>query len=237
LVETAQRYRRSVLGPMWVSLSLAVWVGGIGVVFSFLFKVPIEEYLPYVCSGVVLWRMLFLMVSDGCNAFTVNQRYILQIEVPLFTYILRTCSISFIILLHHLLVYVVVAIIFNINVSWNMLYFIPGIILLMLNGVWVVTLLAFVSSRFRDVPHIVDSLMQLLFFVTPIFWRPEQIGRGGNIVLINPIYHLIEIVRAPLLGNAPPSYSWGVAILILLVGGGVAIWTMNKLGHRIPYWL
>ena len=105
------------------------------------------------------------------------------------------------------------------------------------NGIWLSLLLGLLSARYRDIPQIITSLAQLLFFITPIFWRPEMLSTNRWIADWNPIFHLIELVRAPLLGNPVPATSWLVALAVTLSGWLFALAFFARYRARIAYWL
>lgn len=104
---------------------------------------------------------------------------------------------------------------------------------------WVSLLLGTFCTRFRDMPQIVNSLMQVFFYVTPIIWMPNALNpRSANLLVEpNPIYHLIQIVRAPILGGSPTYMNWGVSILMATLGSAFALWFFGKYKKRIAYWL
>ncbi len=80
-----------------------------------------------------------------------------------------------------------------------------GLAAVVLNLWWLAVVISIASARFRDIPPIVASLLQILFFLTPVIWRKEDLPGKAILVDFNPFYHLIEIVRAPLLGSAFPT--------------------------------
>jgi lipopolysaccharide transport system permease protein len=86
------------------------------------------------------------------------------------------------------------------------------------------TCLAYVAARFRDLPHALGLILQAMYFVSPIYFEAKLFRNGGLGALVdyNPIYHLLEIVRAPLLRGAWPSaenfaYCLGTIAALLLL--------------------
>jgi ABC-type polysaccharide/polyol phosphate export permease len=143
-----------------------------------------------------------------------------------------------IVFLHNLSIYVLVCIYGGVQVTWATLLVVPGFALLCLNLAWIATLLGAACARFRDLLQLVGNLLQISMFLTPIFWSPDQLkGKMSLLADFNPLYHLIVIVREPLLGKAPEPLHWLVAVLITLVGWAATVVMMSKFRHRIVYWL
>lgn len=236
-IDTRQRYRRSVLGPFWITLSLGAWIVGLGVVFSILFGMKLEDFLPYVCAGMILWRLIFNMVNGGCEVFIGNEQIIKQINLPLSYYVFRLIAKQFIFFFHHIIIFVLIAAIFGVVPSSALMLAVPGLALLFVNGVWIALLLGMICARFRDVPQIVETVLQVTFFVTPVFWMPAQLGSKGVIAYMNPVYHFIEIVRQPLLGQPPTELNWIVVLVTTIVGAGVTAILFRRFSRRVAYWL
>jgi ABC-2 type transport system permease protein/lipopolysaccharide transport system permease protein len=114
----------------------------------------------------------------------------------------------------------------------------PGIIIVAVNGAWMTILFGMVSARFRDVPPLVGNIIQILMFVTPIFWFSSQLGPGAQpIITYNFMYHLVEVMRAPMLGAAPSLLSYAFTIAGAVIGWVVTFDLYARFRRRIPYWL
>jgi ABC-2 type transport system permease protein/lipopolysaccharide transport system permease protein len=114
---------------------------------------------------------------------------------------------------------------------------IPGLFLVCLNGLWVGMLLGPLCARFRDIPPVVSTIVQMMFLLTPILWRPEQVPGRAFLVVFNPFYYFISLIREPLLGNAPTAFVWTVALVITALGFSLAIPFYSRFRDRIVYWL
>ncbi len=122
--------------------------------------------------------------------------------------------------------------------TWATLLAIPAFALLALNAVWVVALLATICARYRDMQPLVANILQISLFLTPIFWSPEQLtGRAAPLLQLNPLYHLIAVVRQPLLGEVPGVTHWVAVIAMAIFGWALTIYMMGKVRYRIVYWL
>ena len=231
------RYRRSTLGPFWLTISMGALVGGLGLLYAGLFKMDVADYLPFVAAGLILWGLLSCVINEGCTVFIDAEDVIKQANLPLSVHVYRVAWRNLIIFAHNIVVYIVAAVLFSIQPGWPGLLFLPGFVLLCLNGVWIGLLLGLVSTRFRDVPQIVASIMQIAFFLTPIIWKPELMPDRAYLLNLNPFFHLLELVRAPALGQTPALVSW-LAVLGITLGGWLVTVLMYRLYRwRIAYWI
>jgi ABC-2 type transport system permease protein len=259
-----QRYRRSVIGPLWITLAMAVTAAGLGLVYSTLFKADIGTFLPYLTVGFIVWNFILGCITEGTETFIRNEGLIKHLPAPLTVYALRTVWRLTLMMAHNLLVYVVVIAIFFSNVTtpgyqmvkdglhqpgldWSVFLAIPAFLLVALNGIWVSLLFGIISTRYRDIPQVINALIQLVFFMTPIVWSTDilhdRLG-GGDIELwktlvteLNPIYHYIEIIRAPLIGNTQSWHHWAIVGGITVVGWLFALVALRNYRARVPYWV
>jgi ABC-type polysaccharide/polyol phosphate export permease len=232
-----QRYRRSVLGPFWITLSMALYVILLGVVYSRIFKMEIALYLPYIAIGLITWGFISGTTTECCSAFVDSSGIIKQIRLPFTVYVLRVIWRSLIIFLHTIVLIVPIGLIFGLKLSWADILVVPGLFLLFANQMWVGIVVAVLSARYRDVVQLIATAIQIAMFATPIMWPVSSLGNAQIIAQINPLYHLIEIVRSPLLGNAPPLLSWLVVVGLCAVGYLIAILLLWRGNRRIVYWL
>ena len=236
-----RRYRRSVLGPFWITISMGILVAALGTLYGALFNVEPAAYVPHLALGFIVWTLISGLITDGCTAFITAESIIKQTNVPLSVHVYRMVWRHALILFHNAAIVVVVAAFFAVWPGWTGLLALPGLVLLCLNGLWVGLLLGIVSARFRDVPPIVASVVRILFFVTPIIWMPDLMpGRALMLAVVldfNPFFHFVEIVRAPLLGQAPDLVSW-LAVTGITLGGGVMTFLLfRRYRRRIAYWV
>ena len=230
-------YRRSVLGPFWLTLSMGAFVGALGTLYGMLFKVDIAEYMPFLAVGFIVWTLISGVITDACNVFIHAESIIKQVGLPLSVHVYRLLWRNLLIIVHNAAVFVVVAAVFGVWPGWAGLLALPGLVLLCLNGIWVSLLLGIISARFRDVPPIVASIVRICFFVTPIIWMPELVPQRAMVLEINPFYHLVEVVRAPLLGEVPGLGSW-IAVLSMTIGGWILAFAFfRRYRWRIAYWV
>jgi ABC-type polysaccharide/polyol phosphate export permease len=231
------RYRRSVIGPFWITLSMGFFILLLGVIYSRLFHQELHYYLPYLAVGYITWGFMSANITESCYAFLESGGIIKQIKLPFLVYVMRVIWRNFIVFLHTAVIYIPLAIIFKLPLSLTMLYAIPGLLLVCLNQVWLVTLLAIITTRFRDLQPIVVTAVQIMMFVTPIMWMVKQSDDTAVIAQINPVSHLISLVREPMLGTVPEPLSWVVALGLLIVGSAAATALLVSKSRRIVFWL
>ena len=232
-----QRYRRSLLGPFWLTASMAIMVIALGVLYAGLFKTPIAELLPYLSVGLLVWNLLAGFLTEGGTLFTGSESYIKQIRLPYSVYVYRSAWAKLIVFFHNFIIYFGVLLYFHIWPGFVALLAIPGLALVVINGALANLWIGIVSARFRDVPQVIASMVQIVFFVTPIFWKPELLQSRAFIADFNPFYHLIEIVRTPLLGGLPSGTNYLAALLITVINLGVTGFFFTRFRPRIAYWV
>jgi ABC-2 type transport system permease protein/lipopolysaccharide transport system permease protein len=232
-----KRYRRSLLGPFWITISLGAFVAGLSLVYGPLLGRDISTYAPYLAFGFIGWSLISELVTDSCNVFISNTQKMHQLRAPVSLYIYEMIWRNLLILAHNLLIYVVMIIFFPVKIGWATLLLVPGILLVAINGVLVSMLLGTLCARFRDIPPIVQTVMRMMFLLTPVLWHPDQMKARGALVDFNPFFYFLELIRDPLLGNAPPPFIWAVALGLTLALASVAIPFYARFHKRIAYWV
>jgi lipopolysaccharide transport system permease protein len=232
-----QRYRRSILGPFWLTASMAIMVIALGIIYAELFKTQIDEFLPFLCVGLLVWTLLSSFLVEGGTLFIGSESYIKQIRLPYSVYVYRSAWSKLVIFAHNLVIYFGVILYFQIWPGAAALLAIPGIALVILNGALASLTIGIISARFRDIPQVIASMVQVLFFVTPVFWKPELLQNRPYLVDLNPLFHLIEIVRAPLLGVVPTAKNYLAVLLITTINLVIASEFFARYRSRIAYWV
>ncbi|MFQ5514332.1 MAG: ABC transporter permease [Myxococcota bacterium] len=233
-----QRYRRSTLGPLWVALSMAVNVAAIGLIWGTLFGLDARGFVPYLCLGMLTWNLILGIINDGCQTFIGQASgFITHINRPLSTYVFWVIWRNLLIALHTFIVYVGVAIVFGIVPNQNTLMILLSLPLLIFAIAWAALFFGLISARFRDIPQIVQSILTVAFFVTPVLWKVEQLGARAYLAAWNPMTHLMELVRAPLLGDPIFAVTWAAALATGVAGWAVTLLIFTRCRARLPYWL
>ncbi|WNI13408.1 ABC transporter permease [Corynebacterium sp. Z-1] len=239
-----QRYRRSTLGPLWITIATGVMALALGLLYSMLFQISVREFLPHVTVGFIIWGFIAGCIKDGSDIFIENEGLIKQLPSALSVHVYRLVWRQLLFLAHNMVIWVLLVVVFRIPLSWNTLLAIPALALLVINGVWVTMLFGIIATRFRDVAPLLESLMQLLFYVTPIVWTTQtlkdqggEVAQRARIAELNPLYHYLEIVRAPLIGKETDLYHWGIVGACTVVGLLLALLVMRQWRFRVPYWV
>ena len=237
LQEIRQRYRRSKIGPFWLTLSMGIMVLALGTLYGTIFGQELSDYLPYLSAGFVIWGLISGVILDGVGAFIQSEGLIKQLPAPLSIHIYRAAWTNLIIFGHNIVIFLLVSLWYGKYPSWTILLVPPAIMVILLNGVWIGLLFGLLSARFRDIPQIVGSVVQVMFFITPVIWKMEMLPGRALLLDLNPFYYLVEIVRSPLMGN-PPSFQVILgAVLITIMGWAIAMLFYTALRWRLPYWV
>jgi ABC-2 type transport system permease protein len=239
-----QRYRRSTLGPLWITIATGVMATALGLLYSILFQIPLAEFLPHVTVGLILWGFISGCIKEGSEVFISNEGLIKQLPSALSVHVYRLVWRQFLFLCHNLVIWVVLMVIYPRPLGWDLLLAVLGLAVLLLNGVWVAMLFGILATRFRDIAPLLDSMVQLLFYMTPIVWTTQtlyeqggQIADRARIAELNPLYHYLEIVRAPMLGEPVAAYHWWIVLGCTAVGLLLAFAALRRFRARVPYWV
>jgi lipopolysaccharide transport system permease protein len=231
------RYRRSVLGPLWMTLGTAAGTLGLGLVWSELLKMDRARFVPSLTAGLIMWQLLSGCISEGTTTYWRQTAVIRNVNVPLSMPPIQMVIKHLINFLHNLPVFVVVMLIFHVPLTRYSWLVLPCVLLLAANLLWITLLLSMLGARFRDLEYVVGAAMPVLMFLSPVFYRPNYLPFNGQFLWLNPFSHLIELIRYPLLGTAPPAFVVLTNILICIGGWLVTLWLFNAKRDRIAYWL
>jgi ABC-type polysaccharide/polyol phosphate export permease len=231
------RYRRSWIGPLWLVLSTAIFIGALSFVYSTLFQMNTREYVPFVAIGVVMWGFISSVATESVNTFVEAETYIRQIRLNLFVYVLRIIWRNVLVFAHQFIVVLLVLILFAKIELRTLPLAALGLLLLLLQAIWVVPLLGLLGTRFRDLQPIITNVLQVLFFVTPVIWLPSLLGARRWIADINPLHSLIALVREPLLGGVPEPTNYAIVVATTIAGTVTAMLLYTRFKNRIVYWL
>ena len=225
------------LGPFWLTISTGVMVASLGFLYSALFHMSLHEYLPFLALSSVLWGFLGTLVSDACGAFTDAEVVIRSVRMPFFLFSLRILVRNVLVLGHNICVIVVVYLAMRLWPGATALLAIPALPLWIIDALALSLLLGGICARFRDIMPIVASVMQIAFFMSPVIWKPSQLGERAVWLPFNPFYDMLEILRAPLLGETVPLLVWTAAILYSALLCGLAWLFFLRARGRIAFWI
>ena len=241
-----QRYRRSVIGPFWITIATGVQAIAMGLLYSVLLNIDLREFLPHVTVGLIIWNLISAAILEGGDVFVANEGLIKQLPSALSVHVYRLVWRQLLLLGHNMLIYVIIIAIFwpPGGLHWTVIFAIPALVLILLNAVWVSILFGIVATRYRDIAPILGSFVTLMFFMTPIVWTTSGLqsmgGEAANrakLVEINPLFHYLDIIRAPLIGEDQQAYHWYIVLGFTVVGWALAIVALKKYRARVPYWV
>jgi ABC-2 type transport system permease protein len=259
------RYRRSFFGAFWLTIATATTTAGLGILFSALFKDQLSTFLPYVGTGLIIWGFINGCLLDGPDSFAISEGVIKQVPAPMTVFVLRTVWRQLLTLAHNMVIYVVLLVVFfrdldhpyamntpncgmkdsltcQPGLGWWSLLAIPGMVLLVIAMTALTLILGIVAARFRDVKPLIGALVQLLFFFLPISWPldvfVQKVGAGKAwIIQLNPLFHFVQIVRQPLVGQSVDWWSWVVALGLTVIIWALALTMLRRFRARISYWV
>lgn len=236
-LEIKRRYRRTVIGPFWTTISLAVLVLTLGSLWAGLWGEEAQTYLPFLCSGLLVWMMISTMIIESCTTFSAAANLLSQLRFNYTLLVLALIWRNLLVFFHNSVIFILIALFTRVEVNAASLLAIPGMVLVLLNGLWISLLLGVLCLRFRDILQLVTTLMTIAIFLTPVFWMPDRLqGTRSLLVDLNPLYHLVVVVRSPLLGQVPPMTSYLAVGSMIVIGGGLAVLLYGRFRDRIPYW-
>ncbi|MFT3729161.1 MAG: ABC transporter permease [Terricaulis sp.] len=237
LQDITLRYRRSVLGPFWISASLVVSVMALAYVFSSVFQQPLEGYIGWVAGGMLAWQLVSGVMNEACQSVIMHTAYLQNVPLPLSVIGARTAIRDGIIFLHNAIAIIGVLVVFGLPMTPTAFLIIPGALLIMLVGFFAALLLGPICVRFRDVPQAVTSALQVIFYLTPIFWQPHEGSHRPIFTTANPFYHLVQLIRAPLLGEQPTLLDWQFSWWTCAVFAVLAMFCVSATRKHVTLWL
>jgi ABC-type polysaccharide/polyol phosphate export permease len=235
--QIASRFRRTLLGPIWMVGSLLATSFALGYVFSGLFGTDYRTTFSFLITGVLSWYLLGGSSNEAAAAFTGSASLMQVQKLPLSFYVYLHMQRQFLNFVPQLLAFFLATALLRLGriPTW---IFVPGFILDMMVLFFVSFIIGIAATRFRDIGHMVGVIMQLLFFMTPIFWKPEQLPAAKRFVVeFNPFWHLMELLRQPLLGAYPATEHWVWASGILVVTASITVITLTYCRKRVVFWL
>lgn len=240
-LDLVRRYTATMLGLAWAVLSPLLMAAVIGLVFARLFGVELRSFLPYLFLNLTLWGFFVACLDGGAIAFLAAEGYIKQIpRVSLFTYPLRMIFAAFVTLALGLVAAALVALVFGGGVTMSWLCILPGLAAWFLFGFAVACVSGVLNTAVRDFQYIQTVGIQALFYATPVMFPAELLVSHGLswMLTFNPLYHLMVLVRVPMLVNQVPAANHyvaaGATVAVALAAAYVAV---KRARPRLVFWL
>lgn len=236
-MDIRQRYRRSVLGPFWITITMIVFIAAIGPLYGVLLGIPTSALLPYLAMGLISWGLVSTVILEGTTTFLGAEDLVRSVKLPFTVHVMRMLYRNLIIFAHNLLAFVPFMLYLHLKPEWQWLIAVPGVALILVAALPAAFLLGTVCARYRDMQQIVASLVQLSFFITPIFWKPELLKSHRYVADYNPFHLLLESVRGPVVGDIPDAVTYVKILVIIVVLYVVATPFFIRYRRRLSFWV
>lgn len=235
--EIRQRYRRSILGPFWITITMMVLILGMGPLYGSLFGVSLDEFIPFLAMGVIAWGLISTLILEGCSTFINAENLIRSVKLPFTVHVMRVLYRNLIVFAHNLVAFVPFMLYLGIEPHWRWLASIPGVALVVMAAFPMIFLLGTLCTRFRDLQQIIASTVQLAFFLTPIFWKPELLKGRIYFAEYNPFHLLLEVIRRPIIEGLPSGATYLKVIAMIVVLNLLAVPVYVRYRRRLAFWV
>lgn len=237
-LDVVQSYRRSFLGPMWITLNMAIFSVAMTLVYGAIFGIPTKEYSAYIITGMIGWTWVAALLVEVGNTFIAYGGYIKGTTIDKAQMIWAMAFKQVIVLAHNMVIFVLAAAIGVVHLDFYTLLFFPSVALFFLISVPLTGCLSILFARYRDLPRLVTSVMVVIMLLTPVFWQPPMITGWRRIIInFNPVYYAVEFLRRPLLGLPPDPTVSGVFLVLAALA-----WILGRLFYRrymryVAFWV
>lgn len=239
LMDISLRYRRTVIGPLWITLTLAATIASVGTVYATLFKQNIAGFLPLFAVGLIVWTLIATTLQEGSGIFVASGHLIKAVPAPLIVHVLQMIARNVLIFAHHLVIVILLYIVMPWPLHWDMLLAVPGFAILLVVLLGGSVALGMLCARFRDIGSAIVSGLQFIFFLTPIIWTEDAV-RGTAfhwLIRANPFATLLDLVRRPLLSLPTDAEQWLLGVFYAAVACAIGLGCYARYRHRVAYWL
>jgi ABC-type polysaccharide/polyol phosphate export permease len=221
--EVVQSYRRTFLGPFWITMNLVIFAFAMTLILGSVFNVPTQSYAGYVVCGMIAWMWISAMLTDVGNTFLVHSQFLKSTPIDKSYFVWAAVAKQAIVLGHQLIVYGGMVLIGLVQPTLWTLLAVPAFVILFAMSIPFAAGAAILFARYRDLPRLVTGSIVIIMMMTPIFWKPDMIaGWRSAFVYLNPVYYVIDLVRSPLLGQ-PLS----LLTITVTVGMTVVLWVLG----------
>ena len=233
------KYSRTIIGPLWLILSIGIFVVAFGIIGSKLWGLELKKFMPFFASGYVVWILISNIISDSTSVLNNSSNTIKSINTPFLIFIISSVIKNLIIFFHHLIIFFLICFFLSYEINLNLFQIVPSIILIFLIGVLFSFIWSIICSRFNDISALTTNMLQIFFFLTPIFWPTDRLS--GNyfqlLVDLNPIYQVLNLVRSPLLGKSLEIQNFVYVFLIILIFFLLSVIVGNKYRKKIIFFI
>ncbi|MCW5724842.1 MAG: ABC transporter permease [Maricaulaceae bacterium] len=232
-----QRYRRTVFGLLWITISYAAFVGALTLVFGQLSPEPLSWFVVYVAVGFLAWQFINASVVDGCQVFVNSENWLTGMRLPHSVFIFQSVARECLVLGYSALVALAVMLMAGHALTPMALMALPALAAFIVNAVFAHMLFGVAATRFRDLSQVIQAVMRVLFFLTPLVWTAEQVGGLRGWLWWNPFTYFVDIFRAPIVDGVFPAHSWAVVAAITAGMAVVSLTVFTAFRRRLTLWL
>jgi len=230
------KYRRTMLGPWWITATNAFTALIMGLVAGRFLGADMKTYLPNFMISMTIWNFISSSLSESCFTMINAGGMIKAVNMPILIHVMRMVHRNLIIFLHNIAIIPIIWLVYPWHIGVQSLLAPVGLLIVYVAVVSGSVVVSMICVRYRDVPPVMTSVLQLLFFVSPIIWVPENIKGGELFVALNPVAYLLAITRDPIMGRSPHLQSWVGAILFVALATAVMAYIYTRYRSRIVYW-
>jgi len=240
-LDIVTRYRRLHLGMVWALVPPLVYIFGLGYMYSGI-SASRQNYhfVLHLGLGWALWRMTTSVINDASGIYVSHKAFILDGRTCLTDYLLRAMAKA---LFHFFFAFAVVLVVmlWESSVHWqNMLTLLVTIPVYLFNLLWLAVVVSLLGTRFPDIREFISTMLMFGFFLTPILWIAQALPPGsmrGTVARLNPAFHFVEMVRAPIMGFPVETASLIVVACMSVGGWLLAIWLYRRYARFVPLWM
>lgn len=217
---------------------MAAMIACLGLIYSTIFRLEVAVYLPVMAASFICWTLIASLVNESATVFIEAEGYLRSAAMPSSTYIFKTLLRNLLYFAHNLILVPVLMLIFGLAPSWTLTLFLPAILLVFVNALWIAMFLGVLCIRFRDMSQIVANIVQVAFFVSPVIWARPQLGAEYSFIVdYNPFAIFLELLREPILGSVPSSNIWISGCIIAVVGFVITMPFYARFRPRLSYYV
>lgn len=226
------------LGRLWPTIGLAIRIVLVGLIFGLVFGMPSSDYVPWLATGWAIWGMIGSTITGMASTFIQNKSLLIALPIPQEAFVLKVIVKESLLLVQNAILVIAVAILFQLRVGFEALLVVPGFLLTTVFLYGLGLTISPLVSRYKDFGPLISSIISVMFFVLPVMWKPDSIQSDlAHLILgLNPLYHYLQIVRLPLLGDLPTVTNYALAASGAAVFLAIGMFVIRKTRHKIVYW-
>jgi len=237
--ELKVRYKRSAIGFLWTMLQPLLTMIVLQIVFSSIFRFSVQNYPVYVLAGLLFWNFFSQSIVASMNSLRGNAALLKKLPVPQAVFPVATVAAGVVNLVLALIPLLLLLLVTGHPLRWSLLFLPVSISIAAVFTLGAGLLLSPLAVFFYDVVEIINVLIVLVMYVTPVFYPMTILPEKYRwIVRFNPVRSILEVFRDPIYySKIPPLSHLSVAIGVALVAFAVGYWSFRRSADRIPFYV